>query len=170
MHDTGLAIQDWLYRTTHWNEKLDGGTDTTLNHRSNMELDLKSLFGLLVHSCAHWLRPPQSTLPSPRIWAHIRGRYWSVKIDDISLWPPALNPLAKENGRVAWNKSFLHFSFDEIDTKQPKIHRKIHARWILKISRKTKSNQKSPDFCQISVISKKKARLLGRKPFPRVWI
>jgi hypothetical protein len=22
--------------------------------------------------------------PSPRIWAHIRGRYWSAKIDDIS--------------------------------------------------------------------------------------
>jgi hypothetical protein len=26
-----------------------------------------------------------STLPLPRIWAHIRGRYWSAKIDDISL-------------------------------------------------------------------------------------
>ncbi len=26
--------------------------------------------------------------PPPRIWAHIRGRYyWSAKIDDISLWP-----------------------------------------------------------------------------------
>ncbi len=24
--------------------------------------------------------------PFPRIWAHIRGRYWSAKIDDISLW------------------------------------------------------------------------------------
>ncbi len=23
--------------------------------------------------------------PSPLIWAHIRGRYWSAKIDDISL-------------------------------------------------------------------------------------
>ncbi len=21
-------------------------------------------------------------------WAHVRGRYWSAKIDDISLWPP----------------------------------------------------------------------------------
>jgi hypothetical protein len=26
-------------------------------HRLNMELDLKSLFGLHVHSCTHWLRP-----------------------------------------------------------------------------------------------------------------
>jgi len=43
----------------------------------NMKLDLQSLFGLRVHSCTHWLRP--------RIWAHIRGRYWSAKIDDISL-------------------------------------------------------------------------------------
>ncbi len=49
-------------------------------HRLNMELDLQSLFGLL---CAcNWP-------PSPRIWAHIRWRWWSAKIDDISLWPPA---------------------------------------------------------------------------------
>ncbi len=26
--------------------------------------------------------------PPPHIWAHTRGRYWSAKIDDISLWPP----------------------------------------------------------------------------------
>ncbi len=26
--------------------------------------------------------------PSPRIWALIRGRYWSARIDDISLLPP----------------------------------------------------------------------------------
>ncbi len=25
--------------------------------------------------------------PSHAFWAHIRGRYWSAKIDDISLWP-----------------------------------------------------------------------------------
>ncbi len=42
--------------------------------RLNMELDLESLFGLHVHSCTHWLRP--RTPPAPRIWAHIRGRYW----------------------------------------------------------------------------------------------
>ncbi len=53
-------------------------------HRLNMELDLQSLFGLYVHSCTHWLRP-RNCLPPPRIWAHIRGRYWSAKIDDISL-------------------------------------------------------------------------------------
>jgi hypothetical protein len=28
---------------------------------------------------------PQPPPPSPRIWAHIPGRYWSAKIDDISL-------------------------------------------------------------------------------------
>ncbi len=53
-----------------------------------MELDLQSLFGLHVHSCTHWLRPRNSPPPSPRIWAHIRRRYWSAKIDDISLQPP----------------------------------------------------------------------------------
>jgi hypothetical protein len=25
------------------------------DHKLNMELDLQSLFGLLVHSCTHWL-------------------------------------------------------------------------------------------------------------------
>jgi hypothetical protein len=52
-----------------------------------MELDLQSLFGLHVHSCTHCCDPATSL---PRIWAHIRGRYWSAKIDDISLWPPDL--------------------------------------------------------------------------------
>jgi hypothetical protein len=45
--------------------------NTDFQHRLNMELDLESLFGLHV--------------PPPRIWAHIRGHYWSAKIDDISL-------------------------------------------------------------------------------------
>ncbi len=31
---------------------------------------------------------PQLPPTIPRIWAHIRGCYWSAKIDDISLWPP----------------------------------------------------------------------------------
>jgi hypothetical protein len=51
--------------------------------RKNMEIDLQSLFGLHVHSCTHWLIP-RNPHPPPRIWAHVRGRYWSAKID-ISL-------------------------------------------------------------------------------------
>jgi hypothetical protein len=51
-----------------------------------MELDLQSLFGLHVHSCTHWLRPRNP--PPPAFWAHIRGRYWSAKIDDTSLRLP----------------------------------------------------------------------------------
>ncbi len=47
------------------------------------EQNLLSLFGFHVHSCTHWLTPPQHH-PPPH-WAHIRGRYWSAKIDDISL-------------------------------------------------------------------------------------
>ncbi len=42
-----------------------------------MELDLQSLFGLL------W-----TAVLTPiflRIWAYLQGRYWSAKIDDISL-------------------------------------------------------------------------------------
>ncbi len=51
-------------------------------HKLNMELHLQSLFGLHVHSCTYWWDP---ATPPPPIWAHIRGRYWSAKIDDISL-------------------------------------------------------------------------------------
>ncbi len=40
----------------------------------------------IVHSCSLWLRPRN---PPSRIWSHIRGHYWSAKIDDISLWSPA---------------------------------------------------------------------------------
>jgi hypothetical protein len=57
-------------------------------HRLKMELDLPNLFGLHVHSCTHWLRPRNPPAPPPqypRIWAHIRRRYWSAKTDDISL-------------------------------------------------------------------------------------
>ncbi len=44
-------------------------------------VDLQSLFGLHVH--VHWLRPPT---PLPH-WSSytVGGRYWSAKIDDISL-------------------------------------------------------------------------------------
>ncbi len=52
-------------------------------HRLNLELDLKIYLGscVLLYSLAETPRLP----PSLRIWAHIRGRYWSAKIDDISL-------------------------------------------------------------------------------------
>jgi hypothetical protein len=55
-----------------------------------MELDLQRLFGLHVHSCTYWLRPDP---PPPAFGAHIRGRYWSANMDDISLWPPAVKNL-----------------------------------------------------------------------------
>ncbi len=41
--------------------------------------------------------------PSPRIWAYIRGRYWSAKIDDISLYlpPPPPPPRPLPSGQEA---------------------------------------------------------------------
>jgi hypothetical protein len=53
-----------------------------------MELDLQSLFGLHVHAlCTSVLmpRPRNPRRPPSPAWAHIRGRYWPAKIDDISL-------------------------------------------------------------------------------------
>jgi hypothetical protein len=49
----------------------------SVNQRLNMEFNWAP--GC---SFTHWLRPRNS--PLPRIWAHIRGRYWSAKIDYIS--------------------------------------------------------------------------------------
>ncbi len=57
-------------------------------HRLNMEVDLQSLFGLHATWCAQLYslaeRVPATPL-SPGVWIRIRGRYWSTKIDDISL-------------------------------------------------------------------------------------
>jgi hypothetical protein len=52
-----------------------------------MELDLQNLFGLHVHSYTHWLtETPQLPPPPPAFGIiYIGGRYWSAKIDDISL-------------------------------------------------------------------------------------
>ncbi len=72
--------------TLKWGEvEINRSRTVMITQRLNMELDLQSLFGLL-YSCTHWLGPSNSP-PLPRIRAYIRGRYWSAKIDDISLYP-----------------------------------------------------------------------------------
>ncbi len=70
-------------------EPAQAGGDIPDNHRLNVELNLQSLFGPLCTAALIGWDP--ATHPSPRIWAHIRGRSWSAKIDDIFLWPPADN-------------------------------------------------------------------------------
>ncbi len=71
----GLRAENWF---------LELSRNQVWIHRLNMELDLQSLFGLL---CAAVLIGWDPATPPPRIciWAQIRGRYWSAKIDDISL-------------------------------------------------------------------------------------
>ncbi len=71
----------------------------------SMMLDLQSLFEFAVHSCTHWLWPrrPQPPPPLPGLWAHIRWRYWSAKINDISLWPPGV-----KRWIFIWKKYFLY--------------------------------------------------------------
>jgi hypothetical protein len=58
-------------------------------HGLNMELDLQSLFWApcAFCSCTNRLRP-RNNPPPP---AHIRGHYWSAKIEDISLLPLVLD-------------------------------------------------------------------------------
>ncbi len=47
-------------------------------HRLNMELDLQSLFGLLVYSYIHILAETPQLPPSPYDVAHMRWHYWSL--------------------------------------------------------------------------------------------
>jgi hypothetical protein len=87
MYQTGVQIQKEIVSGgggggLGWVEVNHKGWESS-THKLNMEIDLQSVFRLHVHSCTHWLRP--ATPPLPRIWAHIRGRYWAAKMDDISL-------------------------------------------------------------------------------------
>jgi hypothetical protein len=52
-----------------------------------MELDFQRFLGLHVAQL-YSLAETQQLHPSLHIEAQIRGRYWSAKIDDISLQPP----------------------------------------------------------------------------------
>jgi hypothetical protein len=61
------------------------------NHRLKMEVVYLGSMSRDVHSCTPWLRPRNPFPPSPRIGTRIRGRYWSAKIDDISLEPHGWN-------------------------------------------------------------------------------
>ncbi len=54
----------------------------SLQHRLNMELDLQSLFGFLC-TAAVLIGWDPATPPPPHLDSY--GRYWSAKIDDISL-------------------------------------------------------------------------------------
>ncbi len=57
-----------------------------------MEVDLQSLFGLRVTWCAQLYSLAETPLlrPPPALGLVLWGRYWSAKIDDISLLPGAV--------------------------------------------------------------------------------
>jgi hypothetical protein len=54
-----------------------------------MELDLQSFFGVMSRDVLNWqlysLAETQQLPPTPSFGLVLRGRYWSAKIDDISL-------------------------------------------------------------------------------------
>ncbi len=72
----------------------------------------------------HAIPPPP---PSPRIWAHIRGRYWSAKIDDISLWPPGLHFGPKEGGRATLSACGWEGRGDTIRTTGQKAWHSVYS-------------------------------------------
>jgi hypothetical protein len=64
------------------------GGDKMLSRLNNHKLKLKwskiseVYLGFMFTSV---LNAAETPTPSPRLWAHMRGCYWSAKIDDISL-------------------------------------------------------------------------------------
>jgi hypothetical protein len=65
-----------------------------------MELDLKIYLGSCVQ--LYSLAETPQILPPPRIWAHIRGRHWSAKTDEISLKPPEFSVADPDPGSGAF--------------------------------------------------------------------
>ncbi len=70
-------------------------------HKLNLELD-PSLFG---RTAAHMYSLAETPPPPPQIWAHIRGGYWSAKINDISLWPLPLSATFTNCGLLSRGRS-----------------------------------------------------------------
>jgi hypothetical protein len=64
----------------------------TFNNYAQVKYEVRSpkFIWATLYSGTHWLRPR----PPPRIWAHIRGRYWSATTD-ISL------KLCNQNGALS---------------------------------------------------------------------
>ncbi len=109
--------------------------------RLNMELRLQSFFGLHVHSCAHWLRPRNP--PSP-IWAHIRGGFWSAKIDDISLWPPGW--FSQRRNNTQRRNDFLYVRLSEWFPRWISLREIIYAlsehtpKWFRELTKRKKNH------------------------------
>ncbi len=74
----------------------------------------------------HWLRPRNPLFP--RILAHIWGRYWSAKIDDISLGPPVFYERVWPTSISSGGFSFTFIGKDSVfihcKDKMPKIWNK----------------------------------------------
>ncbi len=77
MHNIGIFLHDHII--------------FSFIHRLNMELDLLKF----IWAPAILTGRDPATPFSRRIWAHIRGRYWSAKIDDI------FDPLASSVSRAS---------------------------------------------------------------------
>ncbi len=71
-----------VWNRTHW------AAAVPFSHRLNIWRKISKVY---LGSCAQLYSWAETPHPPPRIWAHIRRRYWSAKIDDISLWPPAIS-------------------------------------------------------------------------------
>jgi len=96
-------------------------------YRLNMEVDLQSLFGLHVTSYAVVLIgwDPATPAPFPRIWTRItRGRYWSAKIDDISLWPPGGTVPEEEEGGPGGQTARDHALRQRLQQDRVRTHRR----------------------------------------------
>jgi hypothetical protein len=80
-----------------------------VHHRLNIKLDLRSLFGLHVYSCTHWLRP-RNPSPTPHLGSYTRALLVSQDRRHLFVTPcrpPSLKyPSATPDQRPnSWTKS-----------------------------------------------------------------
>ncbi len=71
-------------------------------------------------TCAQLYSLAETTHPPPhRIWAHIWGRLWSAKIDDISLWPYVSVELERKK-KISYLACFCHTFFSVFTCRSKK--------------------------------------------------
>ncbi len=99
-----------------------------------------------MYSCTHWLRRRNS--PPPRIWAHIRGRYWSARIDRTILYETVFGIRGiLRRIRIPWIRT-LDFGFNSKKKKCFFFFFKLRPKFGLKHSGlRIHSHEYETNFC-----------------------
>jgi hypothetical protein len=112
--------------------------------------EIERLFGLHVHICTHWLRQ-RNLPPSPLAFGLIyKGRYWSAKVDDISLWPPDLSSLSPQPTHFNSQQGSPLSRLSETDRGEAEEHKNFLG-WNTRKKKEENVKQNTKFYCLFSV-------------------